>query len=119
MNKQHWQDWVTGVVGVWLIASPWIVPIALPQGSTITPVAWNFVLTGAVSVGFAIAALRSYRTWEEWVDAAVGVWLILSPWALHFTAAFDATANAVVAGVIIVGAAAWNMADVHWGGTAT
>jgi SPW repeat-containing protein len=42
------------------------------------------------------------RQWEDWCDWALGIWLVLSPWALRFE--FDETAarNAVTVGFIII-----------------
>lgn len=110
MNKQHWQDWVTGIVGAWLIVSPWALRLSLPKGMSTAPMTWTFVLTGIVVLALAIAALAFFRLWEEGGEVIVGVWLIVSPWIMHFTASSAATVNAVIMGAIIVGAAAWTMA---------
>src|SRR5690606_1974936 len=32
MNKQHWQDWLTTLVGAWLIVSPYFLSFVLPKG---------------------------------------------------------------------------------------
>ena len=82
-NRQHWQDWLNGIIGIWLIVSPWV----LRFGSTTRPestMTWNFVLSGGVALILAIAALTAYRMWEEWVDVVLGLWLIASPWVLNF-----------------------------------
>ena len=45
---------------------------------------WNFVISGAIALILAIAALTAYRMWEEWVDVVLGLWLIASAWVLNF-----------------------------------
>ena len=42
------------------------------------------------------------RQWEDWCDWALGIWLMLSPWALHFNLDTVATRNAVIVGIIVV-----------------
>jgi len=42
--------------------------------------------------------LAQFRKWEEWVNVLLGLWLILPPWILHFSAASKATADAIIVG---------------------
>ena len=82
-NRQHWQDWLNGIIGIWLIVSPWVLRFGSTTGPEAT-MTWNFVLSGAIALSLAIAALMAYRMWEEWVDVVLGLWLIASPWVLDF-----------------------------------
>ncbi|WP_454621950.1 SPW repeat protein [Bradyrhizobium cenepequi] len=118
MSRQHWQDWIIGVVGLWLIASPWTIATTMPEGVSQTVVNWNFIITGVVAVILAAAALASFQLWEEWADVIVGLWLVASPWLLHFTASPSATWNAVIAGAVLIVAAGWNMIATRQMGTA-
>lgn len=123
INKhQHWQDWVTGIVGIWLILSPWIVNLAvttvsaagtaqMTAGPSLTLIMWNFILGGAVAVILGISAIAKYRMWEEWVDVVLGLWLMASPWILNFAASHNAMWNAVLCGAVIVVAAGWNLVE--------
>lgn len=121
-KQQHWQDWLTGIVGIWLILSPWIVNFTVTAVSTtdvaqavtgpsLMVIMWNFILSGAVAVVLAIAAITTYRMWEEWVDVALGIWLVVSPWVLNFAASQYAVWNAVLGGVVIILAAGWNLIE--------
>lgn len=49
----EWQDWVTGLLGAWLVIAPWV----LGYGATMTAV-WNHVIVGVVIVVLA--------AWELW-----------------------------------------------------
>ena len=111
MRKQYWQDWLTAVVGAWLIVSPWILKFPMPEGTSATLVNWNFVLTGVAALVLGGAALASYRLWEEWADVVVGLWLVVSPWVLHFTVSPMAKWNAVIAGLVIIVTAAWTLLE--------
>lgn len=51
-NRQHWHNWLNGIIGIWLIVSPWVLRFgSTPRpGSTMT---WNFVLSGAIALSLA------------------------------------------------------------------
>ena len=40
--------------------------------------------------------------WEDWVGIGLGVWLIISPWTLGFSAQSAATMNALIVGSFLV-----------------
>src|SRR5450631_3438995 len=42
------------------------------------------------------------RQWEDWVSWALGIWLILSPWALLFWNDASAMQNSVIAGFLLI-----------------
>ena len=42
---QIWEEWVDAVLGVWLIASPWVLGF-----TSMTALTWNAVIMGAVVV---------------------------------------------------------------------
>jgi len=111
MNKQHWQDWLTTLVGVWLIVSPYVLAFAMPEGVAPDLVVWNFIISGLAAVLLGVAALASYRFWEEWADVIVGLWLVLSPWVLQFAGSPVARWNAVISGLVIIISAGWTLAD--------
>ena len=42
------------------------------------------------------------KDWQEWVDLLLGVWLCVSPWALHFTDDTAATNNVISVGFFMI-----------------
>jgi SPW repeat len=96
MSKQNrWQDWVTLILGLWLFVSPFF----MIGGSLSDAAAWNaYLLGGAVTV-FAASALADSKPWEEWINLALGLWLVAAPFALGFYH----TEGAVAWGQIAVG----------------
>lgn len=111
MRKLYWQDWLTAVVGAWLIVSPWILKFPTLEGMLATSAILNFALAGLATLAFAAAALASYRLWEEWADIVIGLWLVVSPWVLQFAVSPLAKWNAVIAGLIIIVTAVWTLAE--------
>ena len=102
---KHWQDPVNALLGVWLVLSPWVAAF---YGETIATA--NAVVIGAALIAVAFGAMLVPRAWEEWTEAALGLWLIASPWLLGFSGIANAMRGAVVTGVVIAVLALWTLA---------
>ncbi len=104
----QWQDGLNLLLGVWLAISPW----ALGYAAEVTP-AWNAHIWGIVIAVVAAIALWTFQKWEEWINTAIGVWLIVSPWVLGFSALQTATWNHVIVGLLAAGLALWSAFAEH------
>lgn len=115
MNKQHWQDWGNLVLGLWVIVSPWTIAhvMASPENAAgvIEAAMWNHYIIGITIALFAGLALFAFNVWEEWVNLALGAWLIVSPWLAGFSASAALTWNAVIIGILVVGLAGWAIGE--------
>ena len=49
--------------------------------------------------------MKQMKHWQDPVTALLGVWLVLSPWALGYQSDLTAMANAVIVGLLLVAAA--------------
>jgi hypothetical protein len=101
MKHMHWQDAVTLLTGVGLIAAALFVKIPWPEDASPAPAIWNLVLVGAAAACIAIAALRAFREWEEAIELMLGIWLVMSPWAVGFEHVPALMWPAVIGGGII------------------
>jgi hypothetical protein len=111
-QMKHWQDPVNALLGAWLILSPWAIGFADQQVAMA-----NFVAVGALLVAAALGAIFVPQAWEEWVEVALGVWLVASPWVLGFADTALAMQNAVLAGLMVTILALWVLAtDKEFGG---
>ena len=99
---RHWQDPVNALLGTWLILSPWAIGFADDRIVTA-----NFVLVGVLLVAAAIGAIIVPKAWEEWLEVALGAWLIASPWVLGFAGALMPMQNALFSGLLVVILALW------------
>lgn len=99
---KHWQDVVSALVGVWLIASPWALGIHEPLAAI-----GNFAILGAVLLGFALTEFFIPESWEEWSELVIGLWLLGSPWILEFAHVRVALQNAIACGTIVSVLALW------------
>ena len=82
---RRWQDWVNVLLGIWLLASPWVWQVPdlglLPSALS----AWTTWLLGVVIVGAALWALaRPSFPLPEYINAAVGFGMCASLAVLGF-----------------------------------
>jgi hypothetical protein len=67
------------VFGLFLFLSPWLFAYVRRTASI------DIWISGALIVLFSIAAIIAFSQWDEWINLALGIWLIASPWVLGFT----------------------------------
>ena len=105
MPLKHWQGAVSLVLAAWLLVSPWVV------GFSGDPLATdNALVVGLALGGIAIGALLGPQAWEVWGEAALALWLIVSPWVLGYSPVEGATMTAVITGAAILVLALWALA---------
>jgi hypothetical protein len=103
---KQWEDWCDWALGIWLLLSPWILLFERDPAAT-----RNSVIVGFLVVVTEAVTLSVFRVWEEWINAALGAWLIVSPWVLPI-ADRSAKANFVIAGILIAGLALYEVWEV-------
>ncbi|WP_447954056.1 SPW repeat protein [Sphingopyxis chilensis] len=120
MHKQHWQDWINGLLGLWLVGSPWLLEHTMitevPVGGVLGM--WNLWTVGLGVVIVASIALYAFDSYTfnaeaEWTNLALGGWLLTSPWVLGFSASAALTWNAAIVGSLVVVFAGWALYDVR------
>lgn len=105
MTMRGWVDWVNVGLGVWLIASPWLITAAAGD----TAADWSSWIVGAAVVTVAFFAMYKSAIWGDAVGVMLGAWLIASPWMLGFASASAPAANAVIIGMLVICYALWAM----------
>lgn len=99
----RWQDWLKVAVGLLVIASPWIL-----GASASNAILWNSLIVGGL---LALAGLWAlYQPMEalpEWASVVLGIWLVISPWILGFSATTSAVWYDVIAGAVVAIVAVW------------
>jgi len=103
----RWQDWVNGLLGCWLAMSPSQMEYSLNHIAS-----GNACGVGAVLVLFNIIAVsRILDEGQEIVNIILGIWLVLSPYALAFSAERSPTVNAIAVGISVIVLASWQIYD--------
>ncbi|HYC45464.1 MAG TPA: SPW repeat protein [Burkholderiales bacterium] len=105
MESRHWQDRANLVLGAWIFASPWVLAYT---GSV---AAWNAYAMGAGIMLFALIASYMPKAWEELINILFGVWLVVSPFALGFSADTVVALHTVVVGILATAFAIWAMSN--------
>ncbi|UXN66563.1 SPW repeat protein (plasmid) [Phyllobacterium sp. A18/5-2] len=107
VNRQHWQNILVAMIGVWLVASPWLLDYSSPNTVGRDIALKNFTIVGIALFFIGFMAIANHRLWQEWLDVAVAVWLIISPWALGLQAMPTAMWNAIICGLAVIGISGW------------
>jgi hypothetical protein len=105
VETKRWQDWLNVILGVWTVASPWVLDF-VGDGTYAAPTAW---ILGAAIVIFAGSAVYMHKAWEEAISIILGICLFVSPWALGFADQRTPTTNAAIVGLFVTAFAVWAM----------
>jgi len=97
-------DIVNIVAGLGLALSPWYLGYAAESHA-----AWNAWVAGAAIALIATVALFAFHQAEEWINLALGIWTVIAPWVLGFSALTAAAAVHVIAGLIVAIVAAGSL----------
>jgi hypothetical protein len=100
---KQWEDWCDWGLGIWLMLSPWVLLFEYDS-----PATRNAVIVGFLVVSAEAMTLSMFQVWEEWINVALGAWLVISPWLLGVASA-AAKANFVITGLLIVGLALYEV----------
>jgi hypothetical protein len=100
---KQWEDWANWVFGIWLFISPWALEFDLEAVPT-----RNAVIVGALIILAEVVTLSIFRPWEEWINVALGAWLVISPFILGIASA-AAKANFLIVGVLVGALALYEM----------
>ncbi|MCC6610014.1 MAG: SPW repeat protein [Burkholderiales bacterium] len=101
---KHWQDPANAVLGAWLIVSPWV----LGFGETLAPTL-NAVILGFAILAVALFAIYRAEAGEAWATFILGLWLVISPWALRFASADTPRTDAMIVGVLVAALSIWTL----------
>jgi SPW repeat-containing protein len=103
-NNRTAFDIVNVVAGLGLFLSPWLFGFSAEAYA-----AWNAWIVGAAIAVIAAAALYAFYEAEEWVNLVLGIWALIAPWVLGFSAVAAAMWVHVIAGIVVAALAAGNI----------
>ena len=93
--SREWQDWCNLLLGIWLCLSPWLLGFADHRAA-----AENVVAVGILVIVAEVFTFSMLRVLEEWINVALGLWLVASVWALD-TTTLAAELDFVVSGLLL------------------
>jgi hypothetical protein len=100
-NNRTAFDIVNVVAGLGLFLSPWLFGFSAEADA-----AWNAWIVGAAIAVIAAAALYAFYEAEDWVNLVLGIWAVIVPWVLGFSAVAAAMWVHVIAGIVVAALAA-------------
>jgi hypothetical protein len=95
-GHRAWEDWASMGLGLLIVISPWLAQTPDNQVATV-----NAMTIGALVIFVGALELQFVRRWEEWGEFGLGVWLVISPWVLGYSALGTLTAMHVIFGVLV------------------
>jgi hypothetical protein len=108
LRRLRLRDWVIALLGFWMFLSPRVLHFAGGQSSEI----WCAWLVGTAILLVTAGSRFVVEIWSPWQDgtnAALGLWLMVSPWVLGFAAHTTARTNSIVVGFFVTVLALWAM----------
>lgn len=93
------------IAAIWLILSPFLLGYYELQAAI-----WNDIIVGVIVLGLGWARVANpfYAPGFSWANAVLGLWLILAPFALNYSAMPTPLWNDVIVGVVIAALATWS-----------
>jgi len=110
-RNARWQNVANFVLGAWLFISPWV--LGFSDAGKVATNAWIF---GIIIALLALSAIFAYQRWEEWLTAAIGVWVFISPWVLGAVSNARILWSSLVVGALLVILALWSSSLAHGSG---
>jgi hypothetical protein len=104
---KQWQDWSSWALGIWLLLSPWTLFFEFEPTAM-----HNALVIGTLIIVAEVVELSIFRDWEEWINVGLGIWLLISPWALGI-ASSAARLNFVIVGALVVALALYEIRDMR------
>jgi hypothetical protein len=89
------------IFGLLLAISPWLLQFTGLEAATL-----NAVIIGGLVFALSALALTLLDRWEAYISGLLGIWAMLSPWLIGFTAYDMATLAHVGLGALVVVVAA-------------
>lgn len=103
------EDQVKVASGLDVIAAIWLFISAFSVAMTHSLAASNAIVGVVVFVLACIRAFGAYgETWLSWVNAILGLWVLVSPWILQTAPGQTAITNNVITGIVIIVLAVWS-----------
>jgi hypothetical protein len=85
-------------IGVTLMGLSWFID----EGHEATA-GWSALFGGALLIRLSLSAALQFRDWKARAEMVLGIWLIASPWVLHFERLHSVTVVHHVVGLATVG----------------
>lgn len=99
-------SWVVAIAGLWEFLAPFLLGY-----SAVKSAMWDAVIFGlailVLGVWAAVSNMEGTVKTLDWINAILGLWLIIAPFFLAYSATAVAMWNDIIIGVVVLVLAAW------------
>jgi len=103
-----WQNVINALIGIWFIIAPAVLPF--PNNAAM---AWTSVIGGLILLALAGSATLSEearrQAWIQVVNGLIGIWFIIAPWVLAFTAQPGNFWTSLILGIVVLILSIWDL----------
>ncbi len=99
-------SWVIAVAGLWEILAPFIIGYSATTGAMVDAIIFGILLLG---LGLWAALVNTSGTIKglSWVNAVLGLWVLLAPFILGYSKTTGAMVNDLIIGILVVILGIW------------
>ncbi len=106
MGTAKFFGWITAIGGLWEILSPFILGTSSSTGAMV-----DAIILGAFLVLFglwvALSRWNSAVRTLSWINAVLGLWLVLAPFIIGYSSATGAMVNDIIVGGVVLVIEIW------------
>ncbi|HFB52206.1 MAG TPA: hypothetical protein ENJ48_00805 [Anaerolineae bacterium] len=99
-------SWIVALFGLWEVIAPFLLGY-----SAVGAALWDAIIIGVVLIVLAgwAALVNQEGTIKSlnWINAVLGLWLIIAPFILAYSGTAAAMWNDIIVGVVVAVLAAW------------
>jgi SPW repeat len=89
-------SWINFILGLWLIFA------GFTMGRGVRPVMTEEIIFGIIIAALSLGALRTGNAGLSWLAALAGLWTLIAPAVINYTAVPRARSNDMAVGVIVL-----------------
>jgi len=101
MGTHKTLNWLVALAGLWEVIAVFILGYTASSAAL-----WNALIVGVALLVLGVwAALSNQATTDktlDWINVVIGVWLIIAPFILGYSAIVAAMVNDIIVGVVVV-----------------
>jgi hypothetical protein len=106
MGTQKILSWLVAIVGFWELIAAFVLGYSATSAAL-----WNAVIIGLaliiLGIWAAVAKEEATDKTLDWINVVLGIWLIIAPFLLGYTAVTAAVWNDVIVGLVVIVLAGW------------
>jgi len=99
-------SWVIAIAGLWEILAPFIIGYSSVTAAMVDAIILGILLLG-LGLWAALANSSGVIKVLSWINAVLGLWLVLAPFILSYSKTTVAMVNDLIVGIVVVILGIW------------